>query len=83
VSFRYTENMFDAYKVADLVRAKVISTKNKVFHLSTKGENLGVIYAHCSQCGGLLVRRGRGLACETCGYVENRKTASDYGKGTL
>ena len=83
VSFRYTENMFDAYKVADLVRAKVISTKNKVFHLSTKGENLGVIYAYCSQCGGFLVRRGRGLACETCGYVEDRKTASDYGKGTL
>ena len=83
VSFRYTDNMFDAFKVGDLVRAKVVSDKNKAFHLSTKGENLGVIYAFCSQCGGLLVRKGRGLACQTCGYVERRKTASDYGKGTF
>ena len=83
VSFRYTENMFDAFKVADLVRAKVISDKNKTFHLSTKGENLGVIYVYCSQCGGFLMRKGRGLACQTCGYFENRKIAADYGKGTL
>ncbi len=83
VSFTYTESMFDAFKVGDLVRAKVISDKNRTFHLSTKGENLGVIYAFCSQCGGLLVRKDRGLACQTCGYFERRKTASDYGTGTL
>ena len=83
VSFRYTESMFEAFRVGDLVRAKVISDKNRTFHLSTKGETLGVIYAFCSQCGGILVHKGRGLACQTCGYVEERKTASDYGKGTF
>lgn len=83
VSFRYTESMFDAFRIGDLVRAKVISDKNRTFHLSTKGENLGVIYAFCSQCGGVLVLKGRGLACQTCGYVERRKTASDYGTGVL
>ncbi len=83
VSFRYTENMFDAFKPADLVRAKVVSDKNKTFHLSTKGDDLGVIYAFCSQCGGPLVRKGRELKCQTCDHVERRKTASDYGKGTL
>jgi exosome complex component CSL4 len=83
VSFKYTESMFDAFKVGDLVRAKVISDKNKTYHLSTKGENLGVIYALCSQCGSLLPLKDRGLKCEECGRAEKRKIASDYGTGTL
>jgi exosome complex component CSL4 len=83
VSFRYTENMFDAFKVGDFVRAKVISDKNKTYHLSTKEENLGVIYALCSQCGSFLSSKGRELECGACGNVEERKIASDYGTGTL
>jgi len=83
VSFTYTENMFDAFKVGDLVRAKVISDKNKTFHLSTKGENLGVIYAFCSQCGNLLSFKDKGLKCEACGNVEKRKLTSDYGTEIL
>lgn len=83
VSFRYTENIFDAMKVGDIVRAKVISDRNKTYHLSTKEENLGVVYAFCSRCGSLLSSKGRELECGTCGNIERRKTASDYGTGTL
>jgi len=83
VSFRYTENMFNAFKVGDIIRAKVVSDKNKIYHLSTKGENLGVLYAFCSQCGGPLSLKGKELVCEVCGNVEKRKFASDYGAGTL
>ena len=83
VSFNYTENIFDAFKAGDLVRAKVISDKNQIFHISTKGENLGVLLAYCSHCGAILALRQNELRCEECGHVERRKTALDYGKGTL
>jgi exosome complex component CSL4 len=83
VSFSYTENIFDAFRVGDLVRAKVISDKNQTFHLSTKDENLGVLSAYCSHCGAILSLKHNELRCEECGHVERRKVALDYGKGTL
>lgn len=83
ISFRYTENIFDAYKTGDLVRARVISDRNQTFHLSTKGDNLGVILANCSHCGGVLSLSRNELKCDECGHVERRKIALDYGKGTL
>jgi len=86
VDVKFTKDISDALKVSDLVRAKVISEINKIFHLSTKGENLGVIFALCSKCGGTLrlkSKRGMRLQCEKCGNVETRKIASDYGSGNL
>ena len=82
VSHRYLDNMYDAFRIGDLIRAKVISDKNKTFHLATKDENLGVLYAFCSQCGGILIKR-RSLRCAVCGTIEKRKIASDFGKGVL
>jgi exosome complex component CSL4 len=81
--FKYTDNMFDAFRVGDIVRVKVISDKNGTYHLSTKGENLGVIYAFCSRCGNLLNLEGKRLKCNKCENVEKRKIASDYESGTL
>ncbi|RJS87755.1 RNA-binding protein [Candidatus Bathyarchaeota archaeon] len=82
VSHRYVDNMHDAFRIGDLVRAKVISDKNQTFHLTTRDDNLGVIYAFCSQCGGILVKR-RNLKCTVCGNIEKRKITLDYGKGIL
>lgn len=81
ISFNYVDNMFDEFKVGDMVRAKVISTKNRIFHLSTKEETLGVTYTQCSKCGGKLRESRRNLKCERCGYFAKRKFASDYGSG--
>ncbi|MEM1606786.1 MAG: exosome complex RNA-binding protein Csl4 [Candidatus Bathyarchaeia archaeon] len=89
----FTENIFDTLKLGDLVRAKVISEANRTFHLTTKGEKLGVILALCSKCGGVLKlkakskgkgrRKEKNLYCEDCGNTESRKIASDYGLGNL
>ena len=80
VSRGYVEHMNDVYKTGDIVRAKVISEKNRAYHLSTAEKNLGVIYAFCSGCGHLLnLERGR-LKCPRCGNIEKRKVASDYGR---
>jgi len=83
VSQGYVETMSDACKPGDYLRAKVISEKNRTFHLSTADRDLGVIYAFCSACGYILsLRRGR-MQCTRCGKFERRKAALDYGKGAI
>ena len=83
VSDRYIDSMNEVCKPGDLIRAKVISEKNQVFHLSTAEQNLGVIYAFCSLCGNVLEQRRQEMHCIKCGNVERRKTAPDYGKGEV
>jgi exosome complex component CSL4 len=80
VSDRYVNAMTDVCKPGDIVRAKVISEKNRVFHLSTNDKNLGMLYAFCSRCGTLLEPQRYELKCPKCGNIERRKMAPDYGK---
>jgi exosome complex component CSL4 len=83
VSDRYIDQMSDVCKPGDIVRAKVISGKNRIFHLSTNDKNLGIVYAFCSRCGNLLEPQRYELHCPKCGNTENRKMAPDYGKEPL
>ncbi len=83
VSDRYIDSMNDVCKPGDIVRAKVISGKNRIFHLSTNDKNLGILYAFCSRCGNLLEPQRYELHCPKCGNTENRKITPDYGKETL
>jgi len=83
VSDRYIDQMSDVCKPGDIVRAKVISGKNRIFHLSTNDKNLGIVYAFCSRCGTLLEPQRYELRCPKCGNTENRKMAPDYGKEPL
>jgi exosome complex component CSL4 len=83
VALRYVDSMYDVAKPGDIIRAKVVSEKNRTYHLSTKDKNLGVVYAFCSNCGTLLEPRRQGMHCPKCGRFEKRKTASDYGKGLM
>jgi exosome complex component CSL4 len=83
VSPTYVENMFSVCKTGDIMRAKVISDKNRTLYLSTAEKNLGVIYAFCSQCGHALTLKGRMMRCLRCGNVEKRKVTPDYGEGAV
>lgn len=83
VHSRFVESMFEVCKAGDVLRAKVISTKNRSYHLSIKDLNLGVVYAFCSICGVVLEQKGKTLVCPRCGNKEKRKTAFDYGKGVV
>ncbi|MEM4703751.1 MAG: exosome complex RNA-binding protein Csl4 [Candidatus Bathyarchaeia archaeon] len=80
---RYVDSMFEVCRAGDVVRARVISTKNQRYHLSTKDKDLGVVYGFCTNCGGLLEAKRLGMRCMTCGKVDKRKTAFDYGKGLV
>ncbi|MEM3622258.1 MAG: exosome complex RNA-binding protein Csl4 [Candidatus Bathyarchaeia archaeon] len=79
----YVKSMFDVCKPGDIIRAKVISEKNRVYHLSTKDKELGVVYAFCSQCGFMLELKRHIMRCARCGKIEKRKIALDYGRGML
>lgn len=80
VQDRYVNSMNDATKPGDIIRAKVISEKNQIYHLSTVDKDLGVLYGFCSRCGNLLEQRHHEMHCPKCGNIEQRKTAIDYGK---
>ncbi|HJX02297.1 MAG TPA: exosome complex RNA-binding protein Csl4 [Candidatus Bathyarchaeia archaeon] len=82
-NIRYVDSMHDVCKAGDIVRARVISDKNQVYHLSTKDRELGVIYAFCSNCGGTLEPTRQGMHCPKCGRIEERKTTADYGKDLI
>lgn len=79
----YVNSMNDACKTGDIIRAKVISEKNQIYHLSTVDKDLGVLYAFCSLCGNLLEQKRHEMRCTRCGNIEHRKISSDYGKDKL
>jgi exosome complex component CSL4 len=83
VEERYVKSMNDVCKPGDIIRANVISDKNQIYHLSTSNNDLGVVYGFCSRCGNLLEQKRHEMQCTKCGNIENRKTASDYGKEEL
>ena len=84
VSRGFVEYMHDVCKTGDIIKAKVISEKNRTYHLSTAERNLGVIYAFCSDCGYMLkLERGNLLKCMRCGKTEKRKVALNYGRGII
>ena len=80
VQERYVDSMNDVCKPGDILRAKVISEKNQIYHLSTNDKGLGVVYAFCSRCGQLLEPKRYEMQCTKCKNVEKRKTAVDYGQ---
>ncbi|MCJ7560784.1 exosome complex RNA-binding protein Csl4 [Candidatus Bathyarchaeota archaeon] len=83
VEDRYVDSMNEVCKPGDIIRAKIISEKNQIYHLTTVDKDLGVLYAFCSLCGNLLEQRKYEMRCPKCGNIEKRKTALDYGKEEL
>jgi exosome complex component CSL4 len=76
----YVKTMLDAFQIGDIIRAKVMSTKNREFHLSTQENGLGVITSKCSFCGYKIILSQNRLKCPQCNKTKWRKMASDYGK---
>lgn len=79
---RYERNMSDVCKAGDIIRARVIDMTNRIPQLTTAGRGLGVVKAFCSKCGAVLNFTNRRLQCSSCGNIERRRLAEDYGKFT-
>ncbi|WP_455367862.1 exosome complex RNA-binding protein Csl4 [[Eubacterium] cellulosolvens] len=80
-SGRFERAMNDVCVTGDIIKAKVISVKNRAPMLSTQGVEMGVIKAFCSQCGDPLELKSNILLCNTCNRRERRKIASTYEQG--
>lgn len=78
----YTPELGRAFRVGDIVRAKVIQTIPSL-QLSTIGSRLGVIKSVCMLCRGELRREGRYLFCPVCEHIWEKKIAVDYGEGEV
>ena len=83
VSGGYVKDMGLAVRSGDIVKAKIINTKNRIVQLSIEGSDYGVIYAFCSRCGATLEYKKTRLHCPRCGRIERRKVAGIYGLDSL
>ena len=79
----FSKDMNMAVRNGDIVKAKIINTKNRIILLSITGPEYGVVYAYCSRCGTLLEQQRGRLRCPGCDRVERRKIAKTYGREEL
>lgn len=83
VDREYVKDMGMAVRNGDIVKARIINTKNRIVQLSIMSPDYGVVYAYCSRCGTLLEQRRNRLHCPKCERVERRKIAKTYGMEEL
>ncbi|HYB04166.1 MAG TPA: exosome complex RNA-binding protein Csl4 [Nitrososphaerales archaeon] len=70
-------------KAGDLIRARVASTKNSIYHLSLDDPRSGVIETVCTNCGGNVMALGRDrVKCKECGFVDDRILSDDFIKSS-
>ncbi len=79
ISPGYTEDVSKEFRKNDIIRGKVTQTKPSL-QIVTVDPHLGVILARCMRCRGYLVKKDKGLYCESCEKYYTRKTADDYGQ---
>ncbi len=74
----YLKSLSDAFKIGDLVKAKISMLSPYAIDVRTNDFDLGVIKAYCSKCRHQLQLFGRSLKCTNCGNTEERKASSEY-----
>lgn len=79
-SDQYVESMENAFRVRDIVRARVLET-DPAIQLTTKGPELGVLKSYCPRCGSGMIKKGRGVVCPECDWKDTKKLANDFGTG--
>lgn len=82
VSKDYVDQIEDAFRVGDIVRARVIEVEPSI-QLLTKDDELGVLLARCPKCRTVMEAKGEGLVCPDCDWKSRAKLAADYGTGNL
>jgi exosome complex component CSL4 len=65
----------------DTIRAKVISTKNSIYHLAMDDAKTGIVRTVCANCGGEVIALGTDrVKCRDCGFVDERMVSEDFVK---
>jgi exosome complex component CSL4 len=66
--------------VGDTILARVLYNDKDSYTLSLNGNETGVIYAKCDECGSDMLSENNSLVCSECGHREQRKISSLYNK---
>ena len=64
----------------DVVKAEIISHINGTIHASIDSPELGVLFTKCRKCFGTVVKMRDAVKCKDCGWIDDRKLSSEFGK---
>ena len=76
----YLEKLTDAYRIGDVIEAKVSKIMGDNLDLNTEDKENGAIKAICTRCRAYMIPTGRRdeLYCEVCDRKERRKISINY-----
>lgn len=80
ISDEYVDEIEDAYRSGDIIKAKVISHDPSI-QIRTTGDEYGVLKSFCARCRTPMDLEGDALQCPSCEHEEDRKLSDEYGKG--
>ncbi|MCY4252473.1 MAG: exosome complex RNA-binding protein Csl4 [Thaumarchaeota archaeon] len=66
--------------VGDIVALRITGTLNGDIHATIGEPQLGVLFTKCRKCGDRVMLKRDVVKCVECGWVDERKLSSDYGK---
>lgn len=66
--------------VKDIVRLKITNHANGTIHATIDKPDLGILFTKCKKCFGAVVQIRDAVKCKDCGWIDDRKLSSDFGK---
>jgi exosome complex component CSL4 len=66
--------------VKDIIKLKIINRINGTIHASMDEPNFGVLFTKCRKCFGEVIQNKDAVKCKDCGWFDDRKLSSDFGK---
>ena len=64
----------------DVVKAEIISHINGTIHATIDSSELGVLFTKCRKRFGTVVKMRDAVKCKDCGWIDDRKLSSEFGK---
>ena len=76
----YLEKLGDAFRIGDIVQAKVVKITGDNVDLSTVDKDCGVLKAMCTRCRDYMhtTNKKDEVQCNTCNKKEKRKVSINY-----
>ena len=79
VTLGYIDRLTDAFRIGDLIEAKVTKIMGDNLDLNTEDANCGVVKAMCTRCRAFMeVANEEELVCPVCNRKEKRKISENY-----
>ncbi len=76
----YLEKLSDAFRIGDIIQAKVVKITGDNVDLGTVDDDCGVLKAMCTRCRDYMhtTKKQNELQCNTCNKKEKRKISKNY-----